>query len=789
MSQFASGSSPQDVGQRRTQLDPLPSVGITETLNAPGLEIPGFADRGANMAKQMLQILSLSGEAAVQGMYNIREERYQAREAKMDAKAEAAAQREQANQDKVQLHAQSVLEHGNGVQQAEVDAPAILNQIRTNQVVLADNDPKKIEENARALLEAKTQGMTADQQRGYIDHLLPHVMNASVQQKDAIDRENNGLIANELGSTLDAGTGVEQVRTAAEFAGIKPSDVDKNIVAPAALRAVETGDYERAKELASSVPNNAHLLTQIELAQKKNDAVEKKQANYDATSEITAALTDPTTNPQEILDLTKKHTESGALTPAQSRAFTSAAVSLGQKQTANSVNELANNGADPDEVAAALDPLTKNDPRSLNYVPPNEARTIYHRSLQTYQNEQKQQLGIAVQNGAFDTRDDAKEFMASAYSDDPNSKDFLSFESRSQVLSQIKARKEEKASTIRVQSALGGGGVLMNPDEDGKAFTAELNSKGIIDADLQTIKNPIALAQAVNVAQFVPKSVVSTIASNLSSSSVPRVQSAALAAVEMSHEGGQGFHDLFNKLSHPHQMALLTAVQEIEMSGSPQTLTPAAAAHVSQVYQDASKNPAEDHVLKAQAVLDKYRVNVPDVVKGIVSAGGGEDESGNVKNFIDAKYRDAFTVAIQTMPLTKATEYAKEYATHQFGANYDTVTFNGNSRVIPISDQTGKMLSPDLRWQKEFEAEALKDLASEKIDASRYTTMRPYQLPSGKQGWAYVNENDQLLVDKAGYPVVYTPSISDPAERARVNAPKADRPFVPMREVTREPKY
>jgi hypothetical protein len=139
MSQFqTSGPNPQ-YGTRRGPVTQVPRTGITGSLVSPGLAAMPIDDRGAVMARQILNVIGGVGETAgmvgrMQEARN-REQMQIAREQQMEEQSFAREQKAEERQAQMEQRAIEAADKGTGAQMANNNELRFVDQIRKGEVV------------------------------------------------------------------------------------------------------------------------------------------------------------------------------------------------------------------------------------------------------------------------------------------------------------------------------------------------------------------------------------------------------------------------------------------------------------------------------------------------------------------------------------------------------------------------------------------------------------------------------------------------------------------------------
>lgn len=283
MSQFqTSGPNPQ-YGTRRGPTTQVPRTGIVGSLSAPGLAAMPIDDRGAVMARQILNVIGGIGETAgmVGRMQEVRN-REQMQIAREQAMEQKQTERE-AEQTRRQILAWeesiSAADKGTGVELAKENQLKFIDQIRRGEVVF-----DKPEDAAAAWNQmADTNGLNENQKKGWsslgqqfvIEAYNYNNQKAAEAQASIISQHQSAIIAGELEPA--------QAKVLAGFILTKEGSVDQNAVDRFMLQTAQelavNGDKAKSDAVLDQLSDKNRYVSEIS---KINTTIEKFKNNEQA---------------------------------------------------------------------------------------------------------------------------------------------------------------------------------------------------------------------------------------------------------------------------------------------------------------------------------------------------------------------------------------------------------------------------------------------------------------------------------------------------------------------------
>lgn len=283
MSQFqTSGPNPQ-YGTRRRAIARVPRTGITGSLSAPGLAAMPIDDRGAVMARQILNVIGGIGETVgmVGRMQEVRN-REQMQIAKEQAMEQKQTERE-AEQTRRQILAWeesiSAADKGTGVELAKENQLKFIDQIRRGEVVFDKPEDAAVTWNQMA----DTNGLNENQKKGWsslgqqfvIEAYNYNNQKAAEAQASIISQHQSAIIAGELEPA--------QAKVLAGFILTKGGAVDQNAVDRFMLQTAQelavNGDKAKSDAVLDQLSDKNRYVSEIS---KINTTIEKFKNNEQA---------------------------------------------------------------------------------------------------------------------------------------------------------------------------------------------------------------------------------------------------------------------------------------------------------------------------------------------------------------------------------------------------------------------------------------------------------------------------------------------------------------------------
>ena len=724
MSQFS--TSPESLGPRRHGAEPLQVAPVSGSLDAPGLITEPPVSSGAAMAAQLEKSLGLAGNLFGQIEYQNRVSKAEARRLQNEKEQEAAkAEALRREQDRVL--------HGNGVQQAREKLPLLKDAISKglDGFKIAD-DPAG---GANEILARETANMDPVTAAGFRS-IKDELVNAGVERRNAAIKiakeENTRDLASYVTSGQDPAKAVESAKTL----GLTPTEIDTQILAPAAKFYASQGNTERVAAITAQL-SRAYPDTAVELATAMKSA--QRQAENDLEESSKAQLDAMNFNGDSFEAVREK------------------------------AIELVNSGK----------------------LKPGDAKTRVDTARSLSQNRVESTIGNAISDRKLN-EDDVRELFTTQLSEDPQAPNYLSQATRSALLERARNANKKHALEDQAARTITTGEGLLTKSQHGEAVTKLVGPEGAkIINEQGKITDPDALTTALTRANFAPPAIRQTIAGNLSSSNTDDVIKAATTIGLLAGSGSDAWLDVYGEqTSQVEKIAMLKARMEYESGGG--VVTPEAAQRIRDLAVKVRETP---ELAREPSVEDlkKQKIDVANITKeamnkvrddrpwAIDTALGMDwlntdpsltDYGSKAATDAQRWFREYFTMARLSEPDEKAKTHAEEYVKKKVEAEYDYVRWGGEVRVVPSSTQDGLRLPVQYRWGEGHEAEAKADLDKlegfNPIVKSRVVSMRPYHA-GGSVGWSFTLDDGLPLTRDDGSIVLWTPSdklVADNTEAA-----------------------
>lgn len=142
--------------------------------------------------------------------------------------------------------------------------------------------------------------------------------------------------------------------------------------------------------------------------------------------------------------------------------------------------------------------------------------------------------------------------------------------------------------------------------------------------------------------------------------------------------------------------------------------------------------------------------------------GAGAD----VRALAERWFTDRYTQLRDRLPREKALEQAEAYARARVENGVDYVRWGDAVTPVLVDRGRGLKLPDNLRWSDGFESEARRDLSAAGIDPDDVAAVRPYLDPptapgvdpASRLGWSFVNAAGDTITDAQGRALVFRPS-------------------------------
>jgi len=764
-----------------------PSVGITESLDAPGLVKAVPSNAGASIFQSLESALGLAAQTA-----NILAEgRRQDRAAKRQQEADTIKGFHSSLAD-MSLDGKSPEEQRAYVMQRRgfVPSPALesaLSAIDNNEAVkLADLERATNEATREREANGPAVGSDAWQKAENTSIFGEGVQNANDSLSRLVDQvgmtyKGNGdpekfvddLLAQETsGSDFYYSEGFTKAArntlVKAAYATLDQTRHDAKVFTVDSFASAMVGgkDVGEAKAAFSSIgmkPEefDAAVLTAMDAA--------AKQGNQARVAELKGALSRPYTEKMAEVDRSLTIAAAG-----KTKAIEDAAkYQIDQLNYAGAPFE--NVKAKADELVAA-GTLSPSDARERV----NTARNLAHERITST-------FGNAVTDGIIDEETLRAEYAK--LSNDPNDPNYISQDTRNALITRAREQVKGAAAKSMVTKVLTGGTGVLTETEHGSALTQIVGptGAGFIDGT-NAITNPQGLSSAVVMAGFVPAQIRQAIVGNLASAEPSRVSAAASTINYVAESDSKAWADLVSDAGNPIERAvMLKARMEAENAGG-NSINQAAITRIKTFEGQLRDNPDMATPPTAESLLKNEAITLGAVSRTVLnnsrppwaidSLFGFDDLNpdtdltdfaGQADRRAQQHFRDYFAMARLSEPKDKAMEKATKYAETKIKDSYEYVPWNGTIRVQPVTTPGGARLPQQFRWSDGFEAEAQADLATVitskglPIQPSNVVTMRPYA--SGKSiGWGYILDDGSFLTDDQGNTVVWTPNLDQQAK-------------------------
>lgn len=264
MSQIqTSGPSPQSVTRRRSPV-PIDRIGITESLSSPGLAVGQATDRGAMLARQMLDVLGAAGGLASGIAQTRREARYEENRIKAEqdqlareAKAEARDAKQLAREEAAIQKAEEAALRGNGAQMGHESLQAVKSALTNDTVIWADNPEASVD----SWLQAQTANLEPAQAVGF-RAMRDELLAAAYAQRDRHLAQAKTNTLQEFGSAIASGQDPLEVAATARMVLKDNNAVDKMLV-DAGMDAARTGNTDLLARTRAALPDQAKYKTEM----------------------------------------------------------------------------------------------------------------------------------------------------------------------------------------------------------------------------------------------------------------------------------------------------------------------------------------------------------------------------------------------------------------------------------------------------------------------------------------------------------------------------------------------
>jgi len=273
MTQFQySGPNPMS-GTRRSPVIDLPRTGRTASLAAPGLAAGVVDDRGAVMARQILNIIGGAGEVVStigrNQQIRDREQLQIAKEAEREAKEVERESKYEARIRDQELKAVEAADIGTGRELADDNELGFNNRILNGQIPF--DKPEDAAEAWRLL--GVEMNLNENQMRGWMSRRNRFVETAYTKMNRTVAESQNALIDNYRAAVISGELAPEQAKVVAGFVLTKDGVTDQNAIDRFMLETARDASIEGKKELVNST------LNQLSSKDKYTSEIEKVNIN------------------------------------------------------------------------------------------------------------------------------------------------------------------------------------------------------------------------------------------------------------------------------------------------------------------------------------------------------------------------------------------------------------------------------------------------------------------------------------------------------------------------------
>lgn len=269
MSYLENGRAQESIVRQRAYS--APQIGITESLQSPGIVTPGPVSYGAAIADDLLRTLSLAGQAAQVGVQIQREQ--QAERARLERERAADFAARMKMQDEADKANQSEV-LGMATRDANTIQARLVNELKTGRLAIDDTrDPEAIAadligselpENASNIYATKM-----------YNELIRPLTEAVVSARTAVQENERKSISTNLSNAVFGAKSVDDVNAAMAEASAK--GVDPQAVLTNGVQALATIGDRRAIEYASAIVDPESRAAVIVSARKEADRIESEK--------------------------------------------------------------------------------------------------------------------------------------------------------------------------------------------------------------------------------------------------------------------------------------------------------------------------------------------------------------------------------------------------------------------------------------------------------------------------------------------------------------------------------
>ncbi len=693
-----------------------PRIGVTESLNAPGLSVAQPYSSGAALAAQLLSVLGGAGNVIEKAGGLVEQQRRE-------------REREQAKAEQSLRGAASLV--------ARTDAPEIVRQIQSGELPLATDITAG--EFADAVASAKLPPgqpfAYADEYRRILEPAIAEaVANRVSVVKDTARKEGLATLAQRaIGSPDQAGIESAFAEAKDHFGKYLTEDqIAAGVVLPALQTAAAAGDSAGFNHAAAVLGDRfgadvARLRNQLQGQERQNQAVAQDGATNAVLGELRQGA--PVQSVLQRIDAMTGQTID------EERAKSLRQVVVGQAQAAN-VNTLRsrilNATITPDEVGNQVRAASQLAPTDPGYIPAETGSEILNQATR------------AVKFNLAEAQVKSVLLGAPGYLNGPQHNEAFT-----------KTVGPEGAGFIDAT-----GHIASPPNLAGSILAARIIPPAVRDTVLGNLTGDDAgdIANAAQVVGAIGNSSPRLYAQLLDAAG-PNVRPVLDAAVTAYQRG---------QLDNPIKAA--KAIQSIRAARDAKPELPAIDTDIAKEIKAASSKPLET---VATDVLDGIRRDTPQAVDRLLgldylnpdptSNGPSADVAKRVEGWVAQRY----TELRNRLPAATALDAAKKYADAQARNSIDFVRWDGSVTPVLIDKGEGLRLPENLRWAPGFDDEARADLTKAGHDPADVVTLRPYTDPTAAAsnadplagfGWVFVDHFGDPIRDDAGKLILYRPS-------------------------------
>ncbi|MCC6971062.1 MAG: hypothetical protein IT434_12660 [Phycisphaerales bacterium] len=700
----------------RNQPIPIPSVGVTQTLNAPGVvPLPYTEDRGAQLADSILRGIGYAGRLA--GDIAEEKRRMAIEQQRIDELAKAS------HEGAARLAVGTAL-------------PRIADEIWSRKLVVPDGLTP--EEFATEYVKQHS----ADRPEAYRDYYarlaVPSIVREIYAHRRAMadQAQSEDLALRSQANTVETDAAAMLARVSESrklYPNVPESELVGKLVLPALDAASKSGDagtFNAANKALGDLFPAQRQAAEREFA----DTIARLQRERGQLAEarvygLIGDIGQGGELPESVVAAIDAEHEAGNLGAEKAVALRGFVVHTAQSRFADALSGKVLRGEiDPATLAERVGEATKRDPGAVDYLDPDRGRALLNQAADVTARDVARQRVSLVLSGA-------PGYLTSA-ADGAAFDDVLKGAGIIDGLGRVARPDDLAASVLRAR---------ILPRSISETLVANLTGSDANDS--------AGAARAVGmIAAGSPR-----LFADLVDAAGPKLEPALTAAADEYARGR-----LSNQSTAPKSLSLIRDTLAAE---------PPAEKPGDDVLADLKRDKI-DPTVKAGEIIKAAREDFPhtkdtllgfDFLNPDPSMGTpGQD----VTSLASKWYADRFRELRTRLPREQALQSAETYAKSKVENSIDFVRWGDVVSPVLIDRGRGLRMPEGLRWGDGFEDEAKADLTAAGHDPADVAAMRPMLEPAtgpgvdptSRMGWAFLNGDGDPITDAQGRVLIFRPS-------------------------------